>query len=648
MQEQFDLGWILSADKTDWNQLLLSVEKWEQCAVIVDVVWILASLNNLFPKVIGNALKDALEEQEEEDGCFFFTVLKQLQQLVHSRRDSVVKDSLATFERIAYLLDMGYVTDIRLKSKMWSAIAELEVFPTNDRNTPERPQPSSKELKIEEVLKNSSTELKPNLVKGPYSSTSEYTSTQYNLLREDFFESVRKALANDEQTLPQDVFHNHGQVEVLRLSAAPCGLQLSLKLLSPKFNKGNFDWTSSKLLLSGSLLAIRINGIRLEPIIWATVASDHSEECFKKGVIFATVLSSNQVKTLQVGSVCHLHECKAYFEAYRPALEVLSRLSSLQVPFERYLTEVDCMEMRKPKYLREQSEDAVLVNASQVFNSDHDIASDKQSEPISAEEVYREIMSNSTSSETSPARRMQLGNFLSISDHEKTRFDASQWNAFKKCLSMELSLVQGPPGTGKSFVGTALVSFMLDNPDVFPPPLVVVCYTNRALDAFLNPLLKRTRKLIRLGSRSGSQVLESHNLSVIRRAAREGRLRDASFHRLEKQLLGERQAAMDELDKSLTAPTDFDESTEEMVNEVKIITTKLEELQDLESLRLLKRTSLVGLTVTGAAKNARLLRGLGAKIFFIEESAQILESNLLAALPSSCEHLIMIGETSNR
>ncbi len=50
-----------------------------------------------------------------------------------------------------------------------------------------------------------------------------------------------------------------------------------------------------------------------------------------------------------------------------------------------------------------------------------------------------------------------------------------------------MALIQGPPGTGKSLVGVRLVEILLKNRYLWAgrgataAPLVVICYTNRAL-----------------------------------------------------------------------------------------------------------------------------------------------------------------------
>ncbi|CAD6447396.1 0557e774-38d7-48ff-aa0d-164e8d9530c5 [Sclerotinia trifoliorum] len=80
--------------------------------------------------------------------------------------------------------------------------------------------------------------------------------------------------------------------------------------------------------------------------------------------------------------------------------------------------------------------------------------------------------------------------------------DESQTNSLLAILFQRVSLVQGPPGTGKSFIG-ALGAKILH--DFTSQTILVVCYTNHALDQFLEDLLDigiPSSNMIRLGSKS--------------------------------------------------------------------------------------------------------------------------------------------------
>lgn len=92
--------------------------------------------------------------------------------------------------------------------------------------------------------------------------------------------------------------------------------------------------------------------------------------------------------------------------------------------------------------------------------------------------------------------------------------DDAQGIALADALSRGLALIQGPPGTGKSFTGVALIKVLLKKRKrAHLGPIVCVCYTNHAPDQLLEHLvLDGIQCIVRLGSRSKSQLLEPLNL----------------------------------------------------------------------------------------------------------------------------------------
>ncbi|KAI2478280.1 NFX1-type zinc finger-containing protein 1 [Pyrenophora tritici-repentis] len=99
----------------------------------------------------------------------------------------------------------------------------------------------------------------------------------------------------------------------------------------------------------------------------------------------------------------------------------------------------------------------------------------------------------------------------------RTGLDAGQCKALIAALNREFAFIQGPPGTGKSFVGLQIMRILLGIKDMADlGPIVVVCYTNHALDQFLEHLIKiGLTKVIRVGGQSHSEMLEGYNLRDI-------------------------------------------------------------------------------------------------------------------------------------
>mgnify|MGYP001050634320 FL=1 len=74
------------------------------------------------------------------------------------------------------------------------------------------------------------------------------------------------------------------------------------------------------------------------------------------------------------------------------------------------------------------------------------------------------------------------------------------------------------------------------------------------------------------------------------------------------------------------------------------IHTEILQLEDTESMEILRTADVVGLTVSGATKYRRLLKSLHPSVVLVEESGEIMESQLIACLPKSVQHLILIGD----
>ncbi|KAI4196174.1 MAG: hypothetical protein LQ350_006722 [Teloschistes chrysophthalmus] len=100
---------------------------------------------------------------------------------------------------------------------------------------------------------------------------------------------------------------------------------------------------------------------------------------------------------------------------------------------------------------------------------------------------------------------------------QRTKLDRGQCEALVAALTREYAFIQGPPGTGKSYIGVQIMRMLQhckSKADL--GPTIVICYTNHALDQFLEHLIEvGMEKIIRIGGRSRSEVLNGKNLRIV-------------------------------------------------------------------------------------------------------------------------------------
>jgi hypothetical protein len=125
----------------------------------------------------------------------------------------------------------------------------------------------------------------------------------------------------------------------------------------------------------------------------------------------------------------------------------------------------------------------------------------------------------------------------------KNLLDESQLKALKMTLNNKISLIQGPPGTGKTHFGALITNLLLqnlndENRDEYndeysiedsdenideyldesinennnPSQILVVCYTNHALDQFIEKVSEYTNSIVRIGGRCQNERVKKYEL----------------------------------------------------------------------------------------------------------------------------------------
>ncbi|ORX48781.1 P-loop containing nucleoside triphosphate hydrolase protein [Hesseltinella vesiculosa] len=355
-----------------------------------------------------------------------------------------------------------------------------------------------------------------NLVHGKYRSTDQYLDTHFELMRQDTLIPLQKAVKSYRATVapkaapPPDLF-DQLQVTQTAASGVPpisSGFRLyehvhlnavvygSHRLL---YRIGfrlpyhvRISWPQSKRLVEGTLVLLSSDHFehdikvatvvyrgdepmrgsnRFEYMIDVALERDNDEDPLGYGDPTGT-----DIKTYTM-----IEATDGYFEAYRHILNVMKTIPSDELPFQKYLVDLD-LDMRVPYY--------------------------------AAHKRYFDI-------DTSPKRR-QSGHRKPVDIMDNwppydIGMDKTQMDALQTILSNELAIIQGPPGTGKTFVGTYAMQVLLSNYDRSVGPIVCICQTNHALDQFLEHIYDYDNRIVRVGGRSKSEILKDNVLFELRK-----------------------------------------------------------------------------------------------------------------------------------
>lgn len=214
---------------------------------------------------------------------------------------------------------------------------------------------------------------------------------------------------------------------------------------------------------------------------------DHTRQELMTGTLRLKIESGEF--SLKPGKQFMMIECESYFESYRHNLATLQKVTFLQEEYEMPLTKYilgHCKSLQLPEYF-----------------SNGNIG--QWSLPVDTEEI--EIRVNPLASDNWDADQIQTDMHL----------DKDQYIALKTALTSQLSVIQGPPGTGKTFVGLQIAKTIIYNkrigtlPDF---PILVLCYTNHALDQFLELLLDDMPniRMVRVGGQCKTETLRQYTL----------------------------------------------------------------------------------------------------------------------------------------
>ena len=323
--------------------------------------------------------------------------------------------------------------------------------------------------------------LRPVIIRGSYRNWEHYLDVQFRLLREDFMSPLRDGIHEYlTDNKKNKSIHLYNDATILNPVCLYAGIGFTLRFDIVTSRLTRVRWEHSRRLIFGSLLCLSSDNFKT--ILFASVVKRDPEH-LKDG--YLTVKFEGNVNGFSIDptTIFTIVESTAYFEAFRHVLEGLQQVAVDQMPFTPYI--VGGFDYKDPIPL------PLCIRRNPVYDLNRVLELKKATVPIDV-------------------RRWPLLPNICL--------DESQVKAFKMALSQQVSILQGPPGTGKTYIGLKIVQALLQNRNVWDPmgnsPILVVCYTNHALDQFLDGIIDvpikgaQKPKIVRVGGRCKSEKIK--------------------------------------------------------------------------------------------------------------------------------------------
>ena len=375
-------------------------------------------------------------------------------------------------------------------------INELKTAKRRDAFIAQGPPPENfRELSvvptIEDIKPDKQPYLRPIKTKGQYSDVEEYLDVQFRLLKEDFTAPLREGIEEITKGFSRkDRKHNikiYRDVHIIYPSCTSGGITHTVVFDVSRL--GHVPWQHSRRLIFGSLLCFSLDNFKT--CFFATV-SHRDEKNLVKGMINVRFINGlDDILHSTADDVYLMAESPSYFEAYRHVLEALKDIEGDTLPFLDYIVSAKSIP-QLPRYIRRNAE--------------------------AAQYDLRGCITEQGVSCTTTLGRIETWK-------EKSIMNESQLMAVNKALSREFVIIQGPPGTGKTFVALRITHALLSNRNLWNvgslinrrarSNILIVCYTNHALDQFIEGLVAMGHNsIVRVGSRSKSSIVNDFSLKV--------------------------------------------------------------------------------------------------------------------------------------
>lgn len=335
----------------------------------------------------------------------------------------------------------------------------------------------------EMVDKDEHPPLWPRDLRASYLSPAHYLMEQFSLFLEDFIGPLRIGIKNymnyvrSQGTQSRFKDDNIRVYKRVRLLDNKCinGSGVCLEVQFDSNTMRRVRWDSCNFLQYGNVVCLTFDDC--SELVYALIANRDIQQ-LKDGRIFLKVLNENQqaigrLRWVQESRLVMI-ESKSFYMVYHRTLESFQNMAlrmreiNENVPFAKYLVDLN-IEVREPLYTREKNYKPRRVDFNCFVKSKENTA--KQ---------YKEI---------------PILDVTKWPEREEMGLNEDQYEALKKCLTKKIGILQGPPGTGKTWMGVRIMEFLLNNfRKLFAceerRPILLLSYTNHALDQFFEKLLE--------------------------------------------------------------------------------------------------------------------------------------------------------------
>ncbi|CAB3987453.1 NFX1-type zinc finger-containing 1-like [Paramuricea clavata] len=465
------------------------------------------SNNNFTPTDNDNSSKKSQDENEND--------VTQNTNSTNEDQEQQIKDSI-----------------LKLKS-LRDEILQQKHSPTNTTVVKNTPPDDYKSIPVfprrEDIFSDKPPYLRKNIVRGQYNDVTHYLDVQFRLLREDYIAPIRDGVLevtgmHEDRSRSIRVYRNVNVVGRL-LDTKFGGLLHRVQFDASRIPRVN--WEHSKRFKYGSLYCL-IDSNTTSTMYFVTI-TDRDPKELKNGILKVKFFDDNVAESITAQQQFFMIESPAYFESYRHVLEGLQNFNKDNLPFQRYLVQCNSY-VRPPVYLKKSTNPILSLDEDANLE-----VTDRTTENVGGNNhgCY-----DLTEALCKTAESVSVLNPSAWPSPSKVDLNNSQYNALKAALTQEFVVIQGPPGTGKTFVGLRIAKALLKNKSIWRrrkpltknevkndgrnhSPILVVCYTNHALDQFLEGILEITENVARVGGRGKSESLERFNLKARKKMTKE-------------------------------------------------------------------------------------------------------------------------------